>query len=110
MEFHLFLFYQGSLVDLVCGLHCQLSFQDCKHIFCSRISHTLARIHEFFHHLAVDEHFIHSLLEILKVVGHGFEVGVSVAVAKHLGHFVEAAHDCLVILHSLHVAADELHF
>lgn len=100
---------EGSLIDLVGGLHGEFPLQDIEHVVGSGVDYSVLVVHEFLHHLAVDEHLVHGLLEVLEVVGHRLEVGTVVAVGQHVGHLLEAAHDGLVVLHGLHVAADELH-
>lgn len=108
LELHLLLLDEGGLVDLVRCLHGQFSLEDVEHVIGGGIDDAVLVAHEFLHHLAVDEHVVHGLLEVLQVVGHDLEVG-AVAVVEHGGHLVETAHDGLVVLHGLHVAADELH-
>jgi hypothetical protein len=109
LELHLLLLDEGCLVDLVGGLHGQLPLQHIQHVVRRGVHHPILVIHEFLHHLAVDEHLVHGLLEVLQVVGHDFKVGAVIPVGEHVGHLFEAAHDGLVVLHGLHVAADELH-
>lgn len=108
LELHLLLFDQRSLIDLVRCLHRQFSLEDVEHVIGRGIDNAVLVAHKFLHHLAINEHFIHSLLEVLKVVGHDLKIG-AVAVVEHRCHLVEAAHDGLVVLHGFHVAADELH-
>lgn len=108
LELHLLLLDKCSLIDLIGSLHRQFSLEDVEHIIGSGINNAILVAHEFLHHLAVDEHFIHSFLEVLKVVGHDLKIGV-VAVVEHSGHLVETTHDGLVVLHGFHVTADEFH-
>lgn len=109
LELHFLLLDESGLIDLIGSLHGEFSLEDGEHVFSSGVGDAGLVIHEFLHHLAIDEHLVHGLFEVLQVVGHDFEVGCVVAVVEHGGHLLEAAHDGLVVLHGLHVAADELH-
>lgn len=109
LKLHLLLLDESRLIDLVGGVHGQFSLEDVEHVVSCGVNHSVVAVHKFLHHLSVDEHVIHGLLEVLEITRHDFEVGV-VGVSEHIGHLIEASHDSLVVLESLHVSTDKLHF